>query len=140
KNRGAVSASSGSWIATGDLGYSDKQNYYFLAGRTDDRIVSAGENVYPHDLAAILFLHPAIEDLAVVGVSDPVFGQRLKAFIQLKNGVKETPEEIKHWLKGRAARFQMPKELVIVDQLPYTAIGKLDKKILLRNEEAISEI
>src|SRR5690606_240970 len=74
KNRGAVSASSGSWIATGDLGYSDKQNYYFLAGRTDDRIVSAGENVYPHDLAAILFFPPAIEDFAVLGGPDPVFG------------------------------------------------------------------
>lgn len=134
KNGGAVSVSTGSWIGTGDLGYKGHHNYYFLVGRTDDQIVSGGENVYPHDLAAVLFSHPAIEDVAVVGVSDSVFGQRLKAFIQLKKNEKETPEEIKCWLKGRAARFQMPKEVLIVQQLPYTAIGKLNKKALLFKE------
>lgn len=137
-NKGAVSSSTGSWIETGDLGYRDSKDYYFLVGRTDERIVSAGENVYPSDLAAVLYLHPAIEDVAVLGISDPIFGQRLTAFIQLKAEEKASPEEMRQWLKLRAARFQMPKEVVIVDELPYTAIGKLNKKALLLNGEAES--
>ena len=135
ENKGAVSRSIHSWMATGDIGCRDSKGYYFLSGRTDEMIVSAGENVFPSDLANILFMHPLIEDLAVIGVEDQVFGQRLKAFVQLKRGKELTKEELQLWLKDKAARFQLPKEIIFVDQLPYTSLGKPDKKSLVYHPE-----
>ncbi|MDQ0058687.1 AMP-binding protein [Paenibacillus harenae] len=118
------------WIKTGDMGYRDERGYYFLKGRVDDMIVSAGENVYPSELEQILFQHPLIVDAAVVGIRDEQFGQRLKAVVQLMPGVELTAEALTEWLRGRAARYQMPKEIVFVEQLAHTPLGKRDKKHL----------
>lgn len=118
------------WIETGDLGYQDDRGYYYLCGRADDMVVSAGENVYPIELERVLSLHPAIEDAAVVGMPDEQFGQRLKAVIQLYPGSELTREALLGWLRPRAARYQMPKEIVFVEQIAYTHAGKRDKKQL----------
>ncbi|RIX53936.1 AMP-dependent synthetase [Paenibacillus nanensis] len=125
KRRGA-----GRWIETGDLGFVNERGYYFLCGRTDDRIVSAGENVYPIEVERMLCLHPAIEDVAVVGIPDEMFGQRLKAVVQLYPGAELSEAELMAWLRPRAARFQMPKEVVFTEQIIYTHAGKRDKKQL----------
>lgn len=118
------------WIETGDMGYQDERGYYYLCGRADDMIVSAGENVFPLELERILYLHPAIEDVAVVGIPDETFGQRLKAVIQLLPGAQLTQEALLEWLRPRAARYQMPKVIEIVDRISYTHAGKRDKKQL----------
>lgn len=118
------------WLETGDLGYRDQQGYYFLCGRVDDMVVSAGENVYPADLEQVLRNHPHIEEVAVIGVSDERFGQRLKGFVVREEGACLTQEELLAWLRTRVARFQLPKEIVFVQQLPYTSLGKIDKKQL----------
>jgi fatty-acyl-CoA synthase len=118
------------WIETGDVGYQDNRGYYYLCGRVDDMVVSAGENVYPIEVERILSLHPAIEDVAVVGIPDEAFGQRLKAVVQLYPGSELSQEALLEWLRARAARYQMPKVIVFVDRISYTHAGKRDKKQL----------
>lgn len=118
------------WIETGDLGYRDEKGYYFLCGRADSMIVSAGENVYPLEVEQVLLTHPGVEDAAVIGIRDEHFGQRLKAFIILAPHAETTREELFEWLRSRLSRFQLPKEIIFVEHLPYTPLGKLDKKLL----------
>lgn len=118
------------WIETGDAGYRDENGYYFLCGRIDDMVVSGGENVYPIEIEQVLIKHPQIHDVAVIGIFDVQFGQRLKAFVVPEKNEVLTEEELLEWLRQRVARFQLPKEVTIVKQLPYTPLGKLDKKQL----------
>jgi len=133
QNRWSMRNSTDSWIETGDLGYRDEKGYYFLCGRADSMIVSAGENVYPLEVEQVLLTHPQVEDAAVIGIRDELFGQRLKAFVLLDSHAETTNEELMEWLRSRLARFQLPKEIIFVDHLPYTPLGKLDKKLLRNN-------
>ena len=119
-----------SWIETGDLGYRDEQGYYFLCGRVDDMVVSAGENVYPVELEQVLIQHSFVEDVAVFGVPDEMFGQRLKAVVQPVHHAALTEAELRDWLRPQVARYQMPTEIVFVDRISYTHLGKRDKKQL----------
>ncbi|MGI2294534.1 AMP-binding protein [Paenibacillus sp. GXUN7292] len=118
------------WIPSGDMGYQDEQGLYYLSGRMDDRIVSAGENVYPLDVERVLLQHPLIEFAAVVGAADELYGQRLHAWIVPAFAADLTEELLKEWLRSRLARYQMPAQFTFVEQLPYTAVGKLDRKQL----------
>jgi fatty-acyl-CoA synthase len=128
--RSAWTTSKKNWIETGDLAYRDLNGDLFLCGRVDDMIVSGGENVYPIELENIIILHPDVESVGVVGIADPEFGQRLKAVIKKnKNGTLDRSTLIA-WLKPRVARYQMPAVIEFRDELPYTALGKLDKKSL----------
>ncbi|THE12993.1 AMP-dependent synthetase [Bacillus timonensis] len=116
------------WIGTGDAGYCDENGYYFLCGRIDDMVISGGENVYPVEVEQVLIQHPYIHDVAIIGIDDEQFGQRLKAIVVPVKNASLTEEELREWLSTRVARFQLPKEISIVDYLPYTPLGKLDKK------------
>ncbi|HEV3261276.1 MAG TPA: fatty acid--CoA ligase family protein, partial [Gemmataceae bacterium] len=118
------------WIETGDLAYRDHDGDMFLCGRVDDMIVSGGENVYPIDLENVLVQHPDVESVAVVGIPDVEFGQRLKAVVVKKRGTTLDQSTLLDWLKPRVARYQMPAAIEFCDELPYTALGKLDKKTL----------
>lgn len=129
QNQWSMKNSVSEWIETGDMGYQDQNGYFFLCGRVDSMIVSAGENVYPFEVEQILLTHPQIEDAVVVGIADEHFGQRLKAIVQLFPDGTLQEEELLQWLRSRIARYQMPKEIVIVDHLPYTSLGKLDRSI-----------
>lgn len=130
-NRWAVSLSGKAYVPTGDIAYTDAQGLYYLQGRVDDMIVSGGENVYPIELELALLQHPGLDAVAVIGIADPIFGQRLKAYVQPKPGFEALTEQaLLDWLQGKVARYQMPKQIELRAQLPYTAIGKLDKKQL----------
>ncbi|MEH7380919.1 AMP-binding protein [Bacillus sp. JJ1533] len=118
------------WIETGDVGYRDENDYYFICGRMDDMVISGGENVYPIEVEQVLIQHPQILDVAIIGTDDEQFGHRLLAFIVLEEDESLTEEELLGWLRQRIARYQLPKKVTIVDQLPYTPLGKLDKKQL----------
>jgi len=131
KSSWSVKDAGENWIETGDLGYRDSSGYYFLCGRNDEMIVSGGENVYPIELENILVKHPAVRQAAVVGVADAEFGQRLKAFIVPVGDSRITPAQIVAWLSGRVARFQMPVSIALLEDLPVTSIGKVNKKLLL---------
>jgi acyl-CoA synthetase (AMP-forming)/AMP-acid ligase II len=132
RNRWSMRTGGRSWIETGDLGYRNEKGYYFLSGRTDSMIVSAGENVYPLEVEQVLLGHPQVEDAAVIGIPDEDFGQRLKAFILPAPHAEIAEEELLEWLRPRLARYQMPKEISVVNHLPYTSLGKLNKKELKR--------
>ncbi len=128
QSRWTVNAKNKPWIESGDLGYKNKEGYYFLSGRSDDMIVSGGENVYPVELENILITHPMVEEVLAIGIHDDEFGRRLKALVVLKKDSRVTENDLSEWLKGRAARYQQPKQIEITDRLPYTALGKPDRK------------
>lgn len=126
------------WVETGDTGFQDDEGYLVLRGRNDEMIVSGGENVYPIELENVLIKHPSIEQVAVIGIFDTEFGQRLKAFV-VPATEKISEEEIFEWLNGKVARFQMPKAIEIVEDLPVTAVGKINKRALLAQHEAFQK-
>jgi fatty-acyl-CoA synthase len=123
-----------SWIETGDLAYQDLQGDIFLCGRVDDMIVSGGENVYPIELENVLVQHPNVESVAVFGIPDGEFGQRLKAVVVKKTDKALDQTTLLGWLKPRVARYQMPVAIEFREELPYTPLGKVDKKSLQRGE------
>ena len=129
--RSAWTISQKSWIETGDLAYQDPDGDIFLCGRVDDMIVSGGENVYPIELENVLLQHPEVDSVAVVGIPDMEFGQRLKAVVIKKKNTMLDQSTLLDWLKPRVARYQMPAVIEFRDGLPYTSLGKLDKKSLL---------
>jgi acyl-CoA synthetase (AMP-forming)/AMP-acid ligase II len=118
------------WVETGDLAYRDAEGDIFLCGRVDDMIVSGGENVYPVELENVLVQHPDVDAVAVVGVPDAEFGQRLKAVVVIKKNTALDRAALLDWLKPRVARYQMPAVVEFRDELPYTPLGKIDKKSL----------
>jgi acyl-CoA synthetase (AMP-forming)/AMP-acid ligase II len=130
--RSAWTTSRKSWIETGDLAYRDAEGDVFLCGRVDDMIVSGGENVYPVELENVLVQHPDVDAVAVFGVPDKEFGQRLKAVVKKKSGTVLDEATLLAWLKPRVARYQVPAVIEFREELPYTPLGKLDKKALRR--------
>lgn len=130
KNDWTMSNKHSNWVQTGDLGYQDAQGMYYICGRIDDMIISGGVNVYPNEVEQILMNHPAIVDAAVIGIDDEDFGQRLKAYVRPVTKGTITAQELHQWLHSRVSRFQLPKEIEIVDELPYTSLGKLDRNQL----------
>ncbi|WP_309122033.1 AMP-binding protein [Paenibacillus sp.] len=131
KNRWSARRSGAdAWIDTGDLGVRDGRGLFYLCGRADSMIVSGGENVYPIEVEQAILEHPQVEDAAVVGVQDEAYGQRLRAFVSMTPQASATKDELSEWLRTRLARYQMPRDIVLVDRLPYTPLGKLDRKRL----------
>jgi acyl-CoA synthetase (AMP-forming)/AMP-acid ligase II len=108
----------------------DNKGYCFLCGRIDDLVISGGVNVYPVELEHILLQHNAIFQAAVIGIPDVEYGQRLKAFISLQPKAQLNTLALKEWLKEKATGPQKPKEIVFLEQIPLTALGKIDKKKL----------
>lgn len=134
RNKWSMMNNTSRWIQTGDIGYRDENGYYFLCGRTDDLIISAGNNIYPLEIEVALTNHPSVEDVAVIGVEDVYSGQNLKAFVQLYCDKPVTKGELSSWLSAQVAGFQIPREIIFVDELPYTAVGKLDRKRVQTNK------
>jgi acyl-CoA synthetase (AMP-forming)/AMP-acid ligase II len=115
-------------MSTGDVGYLDEAGRLFVVGREDDMVVSGGENLYPDEVERCLAGHPAVADVAVVGVPDEDFGQRLRAVVVTGPGAEPTDElgeELREWVRARLARFSVPREVVFLDELPRNATGKV---------------
>jgi fatty-acyl-CoA synthase len=117
-------------MRTGDLGHLDEQGRLFVDGREDDMIVSGGENVYPVEVEDCLASHPAVADAAVVGVDDPEFGQRLVAYVVLARGATATKDELIQHVRTNLARYKAPRQVVLVDELPRNATGKVLRRNL----------
>lgn len=118
------------WTTVGDLGSVDADGYLYLADRKSFMIISGGVNIYPQEAENALALHPAVHDVAVIGVPDPEMGERVKAVIQLAEGVCESDElaaELIEHTRSRIAHYKAPREVAFIDELPRTPTGKLVK-------------
>ncbi len=135
KSRWSTSQRNDRWVKTGDLALIDESKLIFLKGRTDSMIVSGGENVYPMDLETVLSNHPKIDNVSVIGVSDLVFGSRLKAFVVLKKDESISEVELTAWLKSRVTRYQMPVLITFLKEFPLSSIGKVNKTLLDNKEQ-----
>lgn len=115
---------------TGDLAHFDREGRLFVDGRQDDMIVSGGENVFPQEVEDVLAEHEAVADSAVVGVEDADFGQRLRAFVVPRPGAAPSAEELIAHVRSRLERYKAPREVVLVDEIPRNATGKLLRREL----------
>jgi acyl-CoA synthetase (AMP-forming)/AMP-acid ligase II len=120
----------GGLMSTGDVGHFDPQGRLFIDGRDDDMIVSGGENVFPGEVEDLLAGLPEIREVAVVGVADDEFGQRLRAVVSLHPGADLSEAQLQEHVRTRLARYKVPREVVFVDQLPRNATGKILKREL----------
>lgn len=123
----------GGLMATGDRGYLDERGRLFVSGRDDEMIVSGGENVYPREVEDTIAAMSGVTDVAVIGVSDERFGQRLKAFVVAGTDAP-SEEEIKDRVKSQLAGFKVPRDIQFVDSLPRNATGKVLKRQLTESD------
>ena len=123
----------GGLLSSGDVGHFDPEGRLFIDGRDDEMIVSGGENVFPREVEDLLADHEAVEEVAVIGVDDEQFGQRLKAFVVVRRDVD--PEELKAYVKTNLASYKVPREVVVLDELPRNATGKVLKRELAQQGE-----
>jgi long-chain acyl-CoA synthetase len=123
------------WLHTGDIARMDEEGYFFIVDRIKDMIKTVGENVYPREIEEVLFMHPKVKDAVVVGLPHEEFlGEKIKAYIVLKEGETATEEEIIQFCSEQLSKFKVPKEVEFRSQLPKTLVGKVLRRIL-RDEE-----
>jgi long-chain acyl-CoA synthetase len=120
----------GGWLHTGDMGYMDSEGDLFLTGRKKDLIIRGGENISPAAIEDILFKHPAVQEAAVVGIPDPVYGEEVKAFVVLRSGVQVSEQELIDYCLKSIPRFKSPKSIAFLDELPKSSVGKILKREL----------
>jgi len=118
------------WMFTGDAGTLDAEGYLYLSDRVKDMIVSGGENVYPREVENVLFAHPAVADVAVIGVPDPKWGEAVKAIVVLRPGAAATPEALLAHCRSQLGGYKCPRSVDFVDALPRNPSGKVLKKDL----------
>jgi acyl-CoA synthetase (AMP-forming)/AMP-acid ligase II len=118
------------WFHTGDAGYFDTDGYLYIHDRVKDMIVSGGENVYPAEVENAIFGHPAVADVAVIGVPDERWGEAVKACVVKKPGAEATPAEIIAWARERIAGYKLPKTVDFVETLPRNPTGKVLRREL----------
>jgi fatty-acyl-CoA synthase len=117
-------------LCTGDVGHFDSDGRLYIDGREDEMIVSGGENVFPREIEELLITHPAIADAAALGVEDLDFGQRLRAFVVLREGHEVSVEEVQAYVKENLARYKVPRDVLFLDELPRNPTGKILKREL----------
>jgi long-chain acyl-CoA synthetase len=120
----------GEWFHTGDAGYLDADGYIFIYDRVKDMIISGGENIYPAEVESALFGHPAVADVAVIGVPDATWGEAVKAMVVRKPGVTATADELIAFARERIAHYKAPRSVDFVEALPRTPTGKILKRQL----------
>ena len=121
-------------LSSGDVGHIDSDGRLFIDGRDDEMIVSGGENVFPREVEDLLADHEAVVEAAVIGVEDPEYGQRLKAFVVAKEGSEISELDLKAHVKANLAGYKTPREVEFLDELPRNATGKVLKRELHAGE------
>jgi long-chain acyl-CoA synthetase len=115
------------WVHTGDMARFDVDGYLYIVDRKKDMVLSGGFNIYTKEVEQMLHEHPAVFEASVVGVPDPIFGEAVVAFIELKPGATLTPEQVLEHSKARIASYKKPKHVFFVDALPRNSTGKVLK-------------
>jgi len=118
------------WVSAGDMAYRDEEGYVHIVDRKKDMIISGGVNIYPREVEDVLSRHPAVREVAVVGVPDGYWGERVKAFVVPRAGATLSPEEVIAFGKKSLAAFKVPKEVAFIDALPRNPAGKILKRVL----------
>jgi long-chain acyl-CoA synthetase len=127
KTRAAVR---GEFFSVGDMGYLDEDGYLFIADRKHDMIISGGANIYPAEVEQVLYRHPQILDVAVIGVPDDEMGEAVKAIVELKPGAVATPDELIAFCRRDLAHYKCPRSVDLVAELPREPQGKVLKRVL----------
>lgn len=118
------------WLYTGDVGYQDEEGYFFITERKKDIIIKGGENIAPREVEEVLYSHPKVSEAAVVGMPDEVYGENIKAFVVLLPGETAGAEEIIEYAQTKLKKFKSPKEVVFLEALPKSLVGKILRKEL----------
>jgi long-chain acyl-CoA synthetase len=118
------------WLHTGDVGYVDEDGYFWITDRKKDLIIKGGENISPRTIEEVIFRHPKVSEAAVIGMKDDVYGEDIRAFAVLKPGETATAEEIIAFCRKKLTNFLLPKEVVFLQALPKSLVGKVLKKEL----------
>ena len=118
------------WIRTGDVGYLDQDGFLFLVDRSKDMIISGGENIYPSEIENVLYQHPAVNECAVFGIPDDYWGELPAAHVVLEAGREADEQELIDFCREHVARHKRPRMIKFVDELPKTAVGKIQKNVI----------
>jgi long-chain acyl-CoA synthetase len=125
----------GGWLHTGDIARMDEEGYFYIVDRIKDMIKTVGENVYPREVEEVLYTHPKIKEAVVIGVPhEEYLGEKIKAYVVLKEGERASAEEIIEFCRQQLSKFKIPKEIEFRSQLPKTLVGKVLRRVL-RDEE-----
>lgn len=130
------------WLHTGDIGSMDEHGYCRVHGRLRDMIIRGGENIYPKEVEDVLFSHPEIASVAVIGLPDPEWGEKVAACLILRDGAKATPDSLEKFCREKLAGYKVPRSWTFLESFPQTASGKIQKFVLrdqLLDAEAITE-
>ena len=130
-DKATVDAFRSGWFHTGDLGYRDMEGFIYVVDRKSDMIIRGGENVYPREIDEVLYQHPKIRDAATVGIAHELYGEEVKSFVVLHDGVKATEEEIIEFCRRQLADFKCPKSVEFLEEIPKGPTGKLLKRELV---------
>jgi len=127
------------WFHTADLGYADDDGYIFIVDRKKDMIIRGGINIYPREVEEVIYRYPGILEVGVIGIPDQVMGEEIQAYISLKNGEKIDLDALMEFCKRELIYYKVPKQFIIIEQLPKTVSGKILKTELRKNaKEALS--
>jgi long-chain acyl-CoA synthetase len=126
----AATLDSEGWLRTGDAGYLDEDGYLYIHDRVKDMIISGGENVYPAEVESAVYGHPAVAEVAVIGVPDEKWGEAVKAVVVPKPGATIDPADIIAFARTRIAAFKVPKSVDVIAALPRNASGKILRREL----------
>jgi len=126
------------WMRTGDLATMDEEGYVNIVGRLKDMIIRGGENVYPREIEEFLYRHPKVQDVQVIGVPDPRYGEAVCAWIKLHAGQTATDEEIRAFCQGQIAHYKIPRYIEFVPEFPMTITGKIQKFVM--REQTIEKL
>lgn len=115
------------WLHSGDIGVMDGEGYVQVVGRIKDMIIRGGENIYPREIEEFLYTHPGIQDVQIFGLPDKKYGEKVCAWVQLKQGIQLDEQEIHDFCRDRIAHFKIPQAVRFVDKYPMTVTGKIQK-------------
>jgi acyl-CoA synthetase (AMP-forming)/AMP-acid ligase II len=118
------------WLYTGDFGKFDEGGYVYIVDRKHDMIISGGKNIYPREIEEVIYTHEAVLETAVIGVPDDYWGESVKAFVVLKDGMRASEEEIINLCKENIASYKKPRSVEFVQQLPKSPTGKILKRVI----------
>ena len=123
----------GGWLHTGDVGRVDADGYLYVVDRIKDLIIRGGFNIYPRDVEEVLLTHPDVLGAAVIGRPDPTYGEEVVAYVQLRPDAETTADDVTAFAKEHLSSAKYPRDVRIVDQIPLTSVGKIDRRRLRRS-------